>query len=449
MQSSISTRAQAIRQIIHAYIRTRLELKIAKLKPEDPKYQVELDKHGPSTWLTSAATRAQQIQTVTHPAKASYPEARLTEVTSLYCRPEDLPEHGMVSSQCMGAFMVDDASGNAAALDVFGFLQCVYGQQTLLQLALQQDPDFLTALSDDSDESVALATAFANVTEPRTPQPASHTYAKQIFWCLGDPSRDEDYCILAPLYSSPLAHRLFQTIDEHRFGETNKTANTARKASEFHEAPYYAYPELAVQKIGGANPQNTSILNAKRRGQNYLLASFPPTWSSRGFKVPSHIDSAFKAFEKRSDTRYWLDELRTLLASNPTPNMRTRNRRDALLNGLLDELNIYAHIIHSAEPGWTADPACRLSQAQQLWLDPYRSMTDTAFCDAWLHTDWPSRIQHDFGNWLNARLDKRMGDVEYRHWSNELRTNALRQTIYEHHRQDLAATITLEVDHVA
>jgi len=92
MEQKLTSRAKEIRQAIFSYIENRLNTKIEKLQLDDPKYQVEQDKHIPSVWLASAVERASQIQVVTHPLKATYPHAHIKETTSLYCVPSTLPQ---------------------------------------------------------------------------------------------------------------------------------------------------------------------------------------------------------------------------------------------------------------------------------------------------------------------------------------------------------------------
>src|SRR5699024_5478100 len=111
---------------------------------------------------------------VTHPLKATYPNAKIKETTSLYRRPEELPAHAFVSSHSLPVDFFDDVTGNAAALDVYGLLQRTYDDKTLLQLAREQDADLLAALSDDPATAQGWLQAFSGLTEPRTEGAVSH-----------------------------------------------------------------------------------------------------------------------------------------------------------------------------------------------------------------------------------------------------------------------------------
>ncbi len=147
--SNLSSRAKEIRQVIYSYIENRLNTKIEKLQLDDPKYQVEQDKHIPSVWLESAVERSSQIQVVTHPLKATYPHAHIKKTTSLYCRPKDLPQHDWVATQTLGENFTDDVTGNAAALDIYGLLQLQVENKTLLELCLSEDEDIPEEIIED------------------------------------------------------------------------------------------------------------------------------------------------------------------------------------------------------------------------------------------------------------------------------------------------------------
>ncbi|HNR62473.1 MAG TPA: type I-F CRISPR-associated protein Csy1, partial [Thauera sp.] len=119
--------------------------------------------------------------------------------------------------------------------------------------------------------------------------------------------------------------------------------------------------------------------------------------------------------------------LRDFLESDPPSTMETRNRRDALLDRLIDELVDFAHPLQATLPaGWTRDANCRLVEAERLWLDPRRAETDdetdTEFRSAWQRMEWPAEIGRRFGNWLNHELGQSLplGDIEGRHWRDEL-----------------------------
>lgn len=413
-------RRTAFRTAIEGFLKERLDGKLEKLALDDPKRNELTAQFVFATWIIDAARRASQIQAVTHSLKAMHPDAR---GTNLYRPPDGLVNHAEIGSHTLGAVFAGDVVGNAAALDVYKFLRVDVEGRPLLDAILANDPDLTAALGDDSAKVSDWIAGFAALVQPRG-ELASHTRAKQLYWLAGDDPRDDGHFhLLAPLYASSLAHAVYQTINEDRFGEATKVARQARRDQRDHPHGYHEYPHLAVQKLGGTKPQNISQLNSERRGDNYLLASLPPNWKSRAVREPFHTDSVFPRFGQRPEVRELVHGLKAFLATDPDPTAETRERRAAYIDGLTDELVGFAAELQTALPaGWSLDPACRLVQAEQLWLDPARAEDDEAFRSEWQQMHWPDEVGRRFANWLNSKLvDKlAMGDIEQRAWAGEL-----------------------------
>lgn len=420
MTDNSPDRRAAFRTAIEGFLKERLDGKLEKLAPDDPKRDQLNAQFVFATWIDDAARRVSQIQAVTHSLKAMHPDAR---GTNLYRPPDGLINHAEIGSHTLDAAFAGDVVGNAAALDVYKFLRINIAGRPLLDAILANDPDLAAALGDDSEKTSGWIEAFAALVQPRGGL-ASHTRAKQLYWLADDDPRDnEHFHLLAPLYASSLTHAVYQTINEDRFGEAGKAARQARRDKRDHPHGYREYPHLAVQKLGGTKPQNISQLNSERRGDNYLLASLPPNWKSRAVREPFHTDSVFPRFGQRPDVRQLVQGLKTFLAADPDPTRDTRERRATYIDGLTDELVSFAAELQSALPaGWSLDPACQLVQAEQLWLDPARAEDDEIFRSEWQQMRWPDEVGRRFANWLNSKLvDKLpMGDIEQRAWSGEL-----------------------------
>jgi len=419
-------RQREIRTLIERFIAERLATKLEGLGEDDPKRATLLAQYDPAVWLEDAARRAGQIQAVTHTLKAIHPDAK---GTNLYCLPSALPQHQLVGSHCLGDDFAGDVVGNAAALDVYKLLKLEHDGQPLLSLLLASDGDALAALHKDAEQAQSLAAAFTGITRARDGL-ASHTHGKQLYWLAGDdPHNDAHFHLLAPLYASSLAHRVYLGIQADRFGEPAKEARQARRDKQFHPGIIREYPQLAVQKLGGTKPQNISQLNSERRGDNYLLASLPPSWQQRDVRLPIRTQdgSIFPAFGQRPAVAELVRTLRDFLLSGPPPNVHTRNSRDELLTELIDELLLYAAELWAFEPGWSAKPECNLNRAEQLWLDFRRATQDEVFASEWRRMAWVDEIRERFANWLNARLVSKLsvGDVENSYWSKQFGSNAL------------------------
>ena len=408
-------RTAGLRAVITDFLQKRLDDKLEKLAPDDPKRAELHQQFIPAAWLEDAVRRVGQIQAVTHSLKPIHPDAK---GTNLYSPPSTLKALSVVGSHCLGDNFAGDVVGNAAALDVHKFLKLELQGQSLLALVLADDADLAAALSSNPAQAQAWMSAFATLTEPRG-RLASHTLAKQLYWPTGDdPHDDASFHLLAPLYASSLAHRVYQTLQDDRFSEEAKAARAARKEGIFSERPVREYPQLAIQQLGGTKPQNISQLNSERRGNNCLLASLPPTWRSVDLKPLLNTESMFHRYSRRPEVRQGVKTLLAFLKSDPARKLETRQRRDGLVNGLIDEFLQFSAELRTLEPGWSQADNCQLGIADKHWLDPEGVELTSASSGLGLPTDTSERISAAFANWLNKQLRDPlpMGDPEFLHW---------------------------------
>lgn len=98
----------------------RLDAKLAKLAPDDPKREALAAQHRRETWLEDAARRVAQIQAVTHTLGPVHPDAR---GTNLLCAPDSLSLHAEAGSHALPDDFASDVVGNAAALHVYRLLK--------------------------------------------------------------------------------------------------------------------------------------------------------------------------------------------------------------------------------------------------------------------------------------------------------------------------------------
>jgi CRISPR-associated protein Csy1 len=404
-------RLQGFIEFILNYLNQLLEEKLAHAKDEEQRAKFRR-KFDFTVWLEDAVNRVLRLKIATHQVKAIHTGA---SGSSLLCPPESLSQSEYLGSHALAENFALDVVGDAAALDVYKFLRQPHEGRPLLEWLEAGDPDALAALDPDPEKAAALAEAFLSLKKsPKTP--ASHTLAKQIYWPAGDePADDGQFHLLAPLYPSSLVQAVFQKVQDDQFGEKAEAARKARKAGAWHEDEARYYPDLAIQKIGGANPQNAGQLNSERRG-NHLFPSVPPVWAARGPQPPKG-HSLFSSFGRRQGVRQPLLALKFFLGSNPPANRETRKRRDIYLNEIIDEFMAYAAELKSLPPGWTKEAACRLPQEEKDWLEPdFRDLTTSP--------EQPDEtvIIHSFANWLNARLEKALpvGDVEQAFWADSL-----------------------------
>ena len=407
---------ETIRAVILDFIQQRLQPKLDKLKEgEDEKRQKLMEAYAPEAWLADAARRVGQIQQVTHALKYINPDAKGTSLNA--------PGNPQASTLLIGTHTnpekcPPDVVGNAAALDVYKFLRLEVGGKSLLALAASNDPSLQAALSDNGEQATAWMESFATLTQSKG-SPTSHKLAKQVYW----PIEEGGYHLLAPLFPTSLVHQVWRTIREARFSEEAKSAREARRKEEPHPHGFCEYPHLVIQQFGGTKPQNISQLNSERYGENYLLASCPPSWRSDPVKPPMKIQSIFDSwFENRPAVRRQLGVLRRyLIKAQPINNMYVREKRARLVAAICDELLLCASELQTLEESWSLHENCKLGAEEQYWLNPYRATVDESFSRGYSKGAWVDAVCERFSSWLNARLvDPKhplpFGENEAREW---------------------------------
>ncbi len=408
-----------IRSTIAAFLQERLQSKLDKIKDSDDEARQQLTaEHQPAVWIADAVRRSGWIQQVSHPIKFTHPSADGSSLSSAGHPLAGALELGTHSLAGKGAL---DVVGNAAALDVYKFLRLTVDDRSLLERAIDRDPAFADALSEDPAQAAEWMAAFAALPDPKG-KPASHKLAKQLYWPVGNGA----YHLLAPLLSSSLAHAFHQRISEDRFSEAAKAAREAERAGKAHPQGYRDYPNLAVQSFGGSKPQNVSQLNSERRGQNYLLASLPPVWRFAAIHPPLKAETVFaRYFQQRGEVRRLVEGLRKFLyrVADAKSNERIRATRHQMIADLCDQALLMTAELWELEPGWSAGAECRLNRAEQCWLDPERRLTDEEFATDYRRGDWKDDVCLNFANWLNGRLktDKTLfGGPEALEWKGML-----------------------------
>ena len=414
--TTTTLRQAQLRELIQTFLTERLNGKLEALKPDDPKRAQEEERFSMASWIPNAAKRSLSLKYVTHTLKPIHGYA---EGTELKIELQSLASLNEVGSHCLGEVYELDITGNAAYLDVPKFLKLEYEGKTLLELARVNDADLGAAFSSNPEEANGLLQTFASLLESRG-TPASHGYAKQLYWRVDDDAHDDaSYHLIAPLFGSALAHSVWQTLQEHRFGDTAKAARQARKDGADSDTPVHEYPHLAVRKMGGTKPQNISQLNSERGGNNPLLASLPPLWQTRE-QLPLSSKRLMARFGYRPEVKQTLQRLRQFLESNPPANLETRQRRDAMVFDLLDEWLQLSATLRTVAPGWSQRPECQLSAAQKHWLDP--EGVSQAALDASAQApdvdDTLDTVAADLARWLNDQLRDPLpvGDPELAHW---------------------------------
>lgn len=430
------SRSERFRAAIADFIEARREA-----KPKNKGGDTEAaSKYEYTTWLTDAASRAHNLEVVTHPIKFTH--SAIKGGSSVLFRPAEwATRHEIGTHSLPSGFEEDFAISDARHLDVHSLLKEVVDGKRLLDWVGENDADLAKALHHEPTVASAMMASFRRVMEPRN-KLVSNALAKQVYWLHGeDPSDDSQYHLLQPMFSSSLEQVVHADIRNARSAAFEARGTQKQKPTY---AGHVTYPNLVERVIGGGNPQNVSPLNKDRHGANYLLASLPPpAWTPyRGSNMLKR-DSAFEAFlwfrPEEVEVRKRVRALASYLLSiqDKTSNMDIQNKRDDLTKEIVDLLAKFGVDIRSRYPaGWTRDPDCRLPLCERLWLDPDRtelSVRDDADHPEWRTDDeffnteydqghWVDEVAGRFGNWLNARLRDAglpmVAEAERKHWAN-------------------------------
>ena len=426
-------RSQRIRQVMQTHVSDRLAKVLDKWKGKDDTQARKAIADGREKYQLSRilekGINANGMAVATHIAKGIHPDLKIKTHTNLHVRFNELAILDAVGSHVLRshasiADTTGDGAYNAAAYELYLLLECRVDEVSIAELLQSGDTDAIDALSIEAANSANFTEELLFLLESKCAKPAAHALSKQVYWLSGDdPTKNSEYCLLAPLYPASLVHQAYLQIHPSRYGKENAAARTARQKGNHYKGVYEEYRNWATQKMGGTKPQNVSHLNSERRGDNYLLASLPPpAWKAGQRYLPLNADSVFeRAFGARPAVRGTVKAFLAFLLTDPPVNRFTRQQGDDYLETLLDELVIHAGELQSQPAGWTLDKRYdELVLAEKLWLDPLRAeMPDEAdFAKEWLRMDWPAEVGKRFARWLNAQLQGKLsvGDAQMREW---------------------------------
>lgn len=365
-------------------------------------------------WLTDAARRAKQISLATHAAKFTHSDAK---ASSILVTEFEQDKVGYITTASLTKKAID-AVGNAAVLDVAKLLKISVNNESLIDQLQNKHVNALKAFTDDPALLSEWRAGFEKALGDENI--AGHTLTKQLYYPVNLGNDEAGYHLLCPLFSSSLAHELYQQVRKTRFGDS-KEIRDARKKGYFHAELAESFPSTAVQKFGGSKPQNISQLNSERYGQSFLLNCAPPTYQAQN--TPPMSSSTIFNREFSYETSAWTREFKAFLTglTEQDRNFKTRYRRDyGFVQPLLDSLFNYAVKIQnlSEYAGWSNDSECQMKREHVLWLDV--NNPQAAFQSAREKGDWLEVVANDFALWLLRKLENTqcylLGDVEHKYF---------------------------------
>ncbi len=312
----------------------------------------------------------------------------------------------------------DIAHNNGNLITISRFLALSHLGNIIIDLILDDVFSFLKPFSENDNQLSRWIAGFRQLVAKRDIKTADK--AKQIYFPLKN--KTEKYHLLTPLFSSTLAEEIYLVQAHIKYSDESSTIRKAiydkdADTSKYHRTKSISYPNLAVQKFGGSQPQNVSMLNKGRTwkanpkdktpwGVTYLFSSAPPIWQSQR-KPPTYqysfFDSKLQHVVSEDDIAYLRDFLiRFDKIDLSIKDPKRKKWIDEWVGRIVDKVLAYAASIQHMEPGWSATEGIRLKYEHQLFLDPCRK--DEAFQAARKANDWQAIVCQDFARWLNKTL---------------------------------------------
>lgn len=374
-------------------------------------------------WLDDLAGLASRVQRGTHGPKFSH--SAITPNAGIAATANDVGD-GAIGTHSLSSPVIDTFC-NATYLGVGVLLDLADGGESLADQVAAGDPISLRPFGDEA-RAAAWIDGLSNALEEHAY--AAHPLSKQVYFPVGD-----DYHLISPLFAASLAHEVWAVVQEAKFSDESKEVRAARRVNRAAERDSVDYTGLATMKFGGAQPQNVSLLNSRRRGTAYLLNCAPPTWEER-LRLPTRGENALWRLY-RARTRRTVAALRRFLANaGDGTNVRIRTRRGEYIEELVDELlNLAAGVRELGPPGWSRDSDLPLSE--QCFLDPRREdEAGSPFALSRESGAWREDVSDAFGRFVNDRLSgmrtksgnrqRDLGSVEAKVWARELRNTIAR-----------------------
>ena len=334
-------------------------------------------------WIPDAAKRAKQLSLTTHVCKYSHPDAKASSVVFK----SEFTNNGYLYSGNVTCEV--DAFGNAAAADVFDFLLSPMNDgRTIIEHFENESDEIRSELSMFKNEFQKLKQDFLEIKRDNQEQKTDER-VKQVYFPVGD-----KYHLLSILTSSGMLSALKNRITEM---EAEKKSSRDKKDEKYGEQFDEVY-DITQIAFGGANPINIGILNSRRNGKAYLLASRPPSISSREITRPRYdfFNNTLHIKKFREDFQH----LHTLLKTDKN-NSKIRNEIGTTLQIIIDKGMSSVYQLRNIEGGWSlAENHNQLPMAQKIWLDDhYLEMREK-------DTEWLEQVAYSFARWIIQTYEK-------------------------------------------
>ena len=345
-------------------------------------------------WLPDASKRAGQISIATHPCTFSHPSSRKNKngyvtpiIANVQSRNDGFLRSGNVEVE-------PDALGNAAALDVYKFLNLVMSNGQKLINHIETESELAKSLLTINDNSYEhLRDGFLEMINSSEILVTSEKI-KQVYFPV-----NHDYHQLSIVSNSGIMYHLKTRIDTIRFGDESKEMREKRKKNEYSDKGYSEIYDLTIIGYGGTKPQNISVLNSQNGGKAYLLRSMPPMLKKRENYFPKN--DFFQDSIRVWDVSEIFDALYRIYSTDYN-NINIRNGRTYRYEQLMDKIIEKMWSVRLISQEQYYEPTSKLKSYQKIWLcHEYEEAREK-------EDDWLDKLENEITRWLVKSYEKRV-----------------------------------------
>ena len=378
-----------IEEFLHKRRENKLKEKLKGIQSETEIETIQqkiITEFSPNIWLEGAAKRAAWLSITSHPGKFSHPSA---VISAIICE-NNKADDGYIRSGNIDAPL--DVFGNAAALDVYSFLQIILSNGETVLSHLENNTfliqNYLSQhfLLPEKQEKIRLA--FLAIKQG-TQKTKTSTLIKQIYFPLAD-----GYHLLSILTPSGIVSTLKKRIDLIKFSEKSKQIRNLRRKNVYSEEGLYELYHLTQMGCMSSKPQNISDLNKQNNGKIYLLNSCPPILKKRKVRLPTR-DFFTQSLKVNRFTDAFITLNKLIHIDDKHKNHHVRQAIINVLNYIIEQIIWSAAKIRQYQTGWTqTEYYQKLPLHQKIWLDNHYQEKGNHY------TDWQDEVVAELSRWL-------------------------------------------------
>ncbi len=355
------------------------------------------NKYKVNTWIEDASNNASSITFATHVAKLTHSKIDSSSLNDAInsSRPD------VLTTSSLAEIIVDGAVAGNQYAPIYQFLSLEYDGVKLAQALTQPSNSLLKSFTKDDLQLAEWNERFKQVTQSSTL--STHSLAKQVYFPVNSDNLEQThYHLLCPIISSSLAQHIFTTL----FNDEVKLIRKQYSDKKYHADIFYDYPQKAAIAVTASNHSNASQLNGKRGGKLYLFNAKPPIWQTQ-IKPPNYESSMFN---HESLNYFCLDNLKGFQAMflgavevYRKPNIMAGIEK--WIQAIGDDVIAYASLIQHLPAGWSDGSKLESNSVEHCYFLDYNRQDD-AFIIKQQSNDWQAVVAHDFGSWINNKLNK-------------------------------------------